>query len=73
MSEQESPEPLIEFLPAIRDCMPVEIDSTDVCLACGDCECGGACPVALYIVRQVMEALDHPDDLDWVRDYLSDQ
>lgn len=37
----------------------------DACLVCGDPECGGACEGAVYIVRQVMEALDNEDILSW--------
>lgn len=65
-----NPEPIIEFLPALREFVPPHADNFDTCVVCGDGECGGACEGALYVVRQVMEALDSEDDRPWFRDYL---
>lgn len=67
-------EPIVEFLASIREFIPAtfEAGDMDTCNACGDGECGGACPSALFIVRQVMEAFDGPDDRDWWRDYFAE-
>lgn len=75
-SAEKGLEPIVPFLPAIRDFMPVgglAPESTDVCASCGDVECSGACPAALYVVRQVLEAFDHEDERDWWRDYFADE
>lgn len=66
------PEPLLEFLPSIRTFQPVNSSSEDfeACTVCHDPECSGACPWAVYVVRQVMEALDGEDDRVWWRDYF---
>lgn len=44
---------------------PAASDPRDTCAACGDGECGGACPAAMGIVRQVIDALGCGED-DWL-------
>ena len=67
-------EVLIDFLPAIRRFVPAtaEAGDLDTCVVCGDGECGGDCPDALYVVRQVMEAFDNADDRQWWIDYFAE-
>lgn len=67
-------EPIIAFIPAIRQFVPAtaEAGDLDTCIVCGDGECGGDCPDALYVVRQVMEAFDSADDRQWWADYFAD-
>jgi hypothetical protein len=65
---------LIGLLPALADFHdPTNTEARDVCLVCGDCECGGACPGAMEVVRQIIEALGcGDDDWDWWVDYFAD-
>lgn len=67
-------EPIIEFLPTIRQHVPADLNDgdTDTCIVCRDQECGGACPWAVYVVRQVMEAFDNADDRDWWRESFTE-
>lgn len=68
-------EALAEFLPGLRSYIPAtrQGDSLDNCEACGDIECGGACPSAMLVVRQVIEALDNADDVEWWRQEFRDE
>ena len=58
---------LVQLLGQIREFETSTLSERDIdnCAVCGDCECSGACEGAIYIVRQVMEALDDVDIAAW--------